>query len=84
MKNDFKRHFVTYIRIYFGHCHVTCPYKEILSFFGHCHLTFPFMEPVSFFGRFVQKIKVSCLSDSFVQKTTQQKGACVRDVRWQL
>ena len=33
------------------------------------------MEPVSFFGRFVQKVKVSCFSDSFVQKTTQQKGA---------
>ena len=33
------------------------------------------MEPLSFFGRFVQKVKVSCFSDSFVQKTTQQKGA---------
>ena len=33
------------------------------------------MEPVSFFGRFVQKVKVSCFSESFVQKTTQQKGA---------
>ena len=32
------------------------------------------MEPLSFFGRFVQKVKVSCFSDSFVQKTTQQKG----------
>ena len=33
------------------------------------------MEPLSFFGRFVQKVKVSCFSDSFVQKTTQHKGA---------
>ena len=33
------------------------------------------MEPLSFFGRFVQKEKVSCFPDSFVQKTTQQKGA---------
>ena len=35
------------------------------------------MEPLSFFGRFVQKVKVSYFSDSFVQKTTQQKGASV-------
>ena len=35
------------------------------------------MEPVSFFGRFVQKVIVSCFSDSFVQKTTQQKAASV-------
>ena len=33
------------------------------------------MKPLSFFGRFVQKVIVSCFSDSFVQKTTQQKGA---------
>ena len=33
------------------------------------------MEPLSFFVRFVQKVKVSCFSDPFVQKTTQQKGA---------
>ena len=33
------------------------------------------MEPLSFFGRFLQKVIVSCFSDSFVQKTTQQKGA---------
>ena len=35
------------------------------------------MEPLSFFGGFVRKVKVSCFSDSFVQKTTQQKGASV-------
>ena len=35
------------------------------------------MEPLSFFGRFVQKVKVSYFSDSFVQKTTQQKGVSV-------
>ena len=33
------------------------------------------MELLSFFGRFVQKLIVSCFSDSFVPKTTQQKGA---------
>ena len=35
------------------------------------------MEPLSFFGRFVQVLIVSCLSDSSVQKTTEQKGASV-------
>ena len=59
----------------FGHCHVTFPYKEILSFFGHCHVTFPYMELLSSIGRFAQKVIVSCFSDSFVEKTTQQKGA---------
>ena len=54
-----------------------CPYKEIFSFFGRCHLTFPYKEPLSFFGRSVKKVKVSCFSDSFVQKTTQRKGASV-------
>ena len=33
-------HFVTYIRM----------------FFGHCHVKFPYMEPVSFFGRFLQEV----------------------------
>ena len=75
LKKDFELHFVTYIRIFFGHSHVTFPYKEILSFVGLCHVTFPYMEPLSFYGRFVQKVIVSCFSDSFVQKTTQQKGA---------
>ena len=41
-------------------------------------MTFPYSEPLSFFGRFVQKVKVSCFSDSFVQETTQQKGASVK------
>ena len=77
VKNDFELHFVSYIRISFNHCHVTFPNKEILSFFGHCHVTFLYIEPLSFFGRIVQKIKVSCFSDSFVQKATQQKGASV-------
>ena len=63
-------HLLTYIRIYFSHCHVTFPYKEILSFFAHCHVTFSYMELYSFSGRFVQKVIVSCFSDSFVQKTT--------------
>ena len=59
----------------FDHCHVTFPYKKIVSFFAHCHVKFLYREPLSFFGRIVQKIKVSCISDSFVQKTTQQKRA---------
>ena len=33
------------------------------------------MEPLAVFDRFVQKIIISCFSDSIVQKTTQQKGA---------
>ena len=51
------------------------PYKEIRSFFGHCHVTFRYMEPFSFFGRLLQKVIVSHFSYSFVQKTTQSKGA---------
>ena len=70
-----KLHFVTYIRIFFGHCHVIIPYKVIISCLGHCLVTFSYMEPLSFFGRFVQKVIVSCFSDSFVQKTTQQSDS---------
>ena len=73
VKNGFELPLVTYIRIFFGHCHVTFPYKGILSFFGHCHVTFPYKESLSFYGSFVQNVRVSCFSDSFVQKTTQQK-----------
>ena len=51
-----KLHFVTYIRIFFGHCHVSFPYKE----------------PHSFPGSFVQNVIVPCFSDPFVQITTQQ------------
>ena len=68
-------HVYTFIRIFFGYCHVTFPCNVILSFVGHCHVTFLNVEPPSFFGTFVQKVIVSCFSDSFVQKTTQQKGA---------
>ena len=46
-------------------------------FFNHCRVTFPYMEILSLFVMFVQKILVSCLSNSFVQKTTQQSdGSC--------
>ena len=70
-------HFVTSIRNFSGHCHVIFPYKEIISFFSCCHVTFPYMELLSFFSRFVQKVIVSCFSDSFAQKTTQQSnGSC--------
>ena len=65
------------ILIFFGHCRVTFPYKEIFSFFGPCHVTVPYMEPLFFFSRFVQKVILSCFSESFVQKTTQQsKSSC--------
>ena len=37
---------------------MTFPYKEILCFFGHCHVTSPYMEPLSFFGRLVHKVIV--------------------------
>ena len=69
--------FVTYIRIFFGHCHVVFPYEEKLSFFGQCHVTFHSMEPLHFFGSFVKIVKVSCFSDSFVQKRTQIQMAAV-------
>ena len=77
LKNDFEQPIVTHKRISFGHCDVIFRYKEILSFFGHCHVTIQYMGPLSFFGRFVQKLKVSCFSDSFVQKTLPQSdGSC--------
>ena len=70
-------HFVTYIRIFFGYCHVTFPYEEILSFLGHCHVLLPYMKLPSFFGIFLKKVIVYCFSDSFVHKTTQQiDGSC--------
>ena len=50
------------------------PYKEILSFFGHCHVSYPYIDPLSFFGRFVQKVTESCFSDSFCQFLSQYSG----------
>ena len=73
LKNDFELPFVTYIRIPFGHCHVSFPFKEILSFFGHCHVTFPYMELLSFFGRFEQKVIVSYFSYSIFRKRCNRK-----------
>ena len=64
--------FVNFIRVFFDHCHVTFPYKEIVSYYAHCHVTCPYMEPLSFFGRFVPVLVVSCFLDSFDQKTTEQ------------
>ena len=62
---------------FFGHSHVTFPHKEILSLFGFCHVTCPYMDPPSYFGKFVQEVILSCFSDSFDQKTTQQSdGNC--------
>ena len=57
----FELEFVTYIRMPFGYCHVKFPYMELLSFFSS----------------FVQKVLVSCFSDSLVQKTTQQSDVAV-------
>ena len=71
--------FVTYIRIFYGHCHVTFPYKEILSYFSDCHVTVPYTDLHSFCVWFVQKVLVSCFSHSFVQKTAQQKQASADD-----
>ena len=63
----------TYIRMIW----VRFRHEEILSLFSHCHMTFPYVKPLFFSGRFVQKIIVSCFSDSFDQKTTQQSdGSC--------
>ena len=41
---------------------------SIRFFFGHCHVTFPYVEPLSFFGRSVPKVAVLCFSDSIVWK----------------
>ena len=69
-------HFVTFICIVFSHCHVTILNEETSSLLCHCHVTCPYVEPLSFFSRSVQK-KVSCFSDSFNPKTTQQSdGSC--------
>ena len=57
--------------MFFAKCQLTFP------FFGHCQVTCLFMEPLSFFGRFVQKVLISSLSDSFDHKTTQESnGSC--------
>ena len=68
--------FVTYIRIFPGHCHMKFPYNEILFFFGHCHVTFSYMELLSFFVRFVPKLEVF-FTESLDEETTQQSdGSC--------
>ena len=69
--------FVTYLGIFFGHCHVTFPYMEILPFFDPCHVTFPYMEPLYFFGTFVQKVIVSYFSVPLVQKRHNNQMAAV-------
>ena len=71
-------HFGTYIRIFFGHCHVTIPYKEMLSFFSHCHMTFSYTETLSFFGRFVQKVIISRFSSFFFRKRRNNQKAAPR------
>ena len=70
-------HIVIYIRIFSGQCYVTFPYMYILPCIGPRNVTIPYMERLSFFGRLVQKQLLSCFSDSFVQKTTEQSdGSC--------
>ena len=57
---------VTYIRTFFSHCHVTFPYKEILSFVGHCHMTFPYLKVFSILGISLCKSKTCCFRIHFV------------------
>ena len=65
--------FVTYIRMFLSLSRdISISGDSFL--FGHCHLTFPHMELLTFFGRFVKKVIVSCISSWFVQKTMEQKG----------
>ena len=64
--------FVTYIRIFLAIVTGDLQKRTLCPFFGHCHVTFPNKDTLSFFARFVQKVVLSCFSDSFVQKTTQQ------------
>ena len=73
---------------FFGHCHVTIPYKEILSFFVHCHVTFPYMYVFLILGNSLCNSKVCCFHIQFVtsyrnRKELQWKGACVREVSCQ-
>ena len=58
--------FVTYKRIFFGHCHVTFPYKEIHSFVGHCHVAFPYMLLFSILGNSLCNSKTCCFQIHFV------------------
>ena len=59
-------HFVIYIRIFFDHCHVAFPYKEIFSFVGHCHVAFPYMYVISILGNSLCNSKVCCFQIHFV------------------
>ena len=67
--------FASFIRTFFGCCHVTFLLKEILSFFNHCHVTYPQMEPLCFLIGLYKEVSVSCFSDPVVQKTVQQSDA---------
>ena len=57
---------MTYIRIFSGHCQVTLPYKEMLSFFAHCHVTFPYMSVFSILGNSLSNPKICCFQIHFV------------------
>ena len=80
-KKDFGAAFRYLYSHFCSHCHVTFPYKEILSFVGHCHVTFPNMKPLSFFGTFVQLIIKDYNSDSFDKITTRYSDGshCARN-----
>ena len=67
--------FVTYLRLLFGLFHVTFPYRKILYISGPCHLTCPYMKSLCFFGRFVEKVIVSCFSDSLVKQILKNQMA---------
>ena len=70
-------HFVTYIRIFSGHYHVTFPYRDVHSFFGPCHLTFPYIQPVSLFSRFVQKKSYLVFQFHLIRKRRNNQMAAV-------
>ena len=77
LKKDFGAAFRYFFTHLFCHCHVTFPYKEILSFVGHCHMTFPCMQPLSFFGRFLQKVIVSVFQIHLFRKRRNYQMAAI-------
>ena len=69
---------MTYIRINFGHCHVTFPLKEILSFFGPCHVAFPYTEPLSFLVGLYKKYLYLVFHNHLLRKRRNNQMAAVR------
>ena len=69
--------FITYIRIFFGHCHVTFPYKEILSFVGYCHVTFPYKYVFFILGNSLCSSKICCFQIHFVTSSRKIQMAAI-------